>query len=569
MVASMYEDVRQFHAFLLWHTETGCFDRQEVVSMLPVLWLQLEPQNFVLDMCASPGSKTSQIVDFLSTKHESEELDGMVVANDIDRKRGYMLVRRLLRNSLGNAVVSCCSGDQFPGLYDSTGTLRSTNTFDRVLCDVPCSGDGTLRKKLRLWMDWHIGQGLTLHSTQIALAMRGAALLKVGGIMVYSTCSFNPVENEAVVSEVLRRSDGALELVDLSDDPILHKLRYRRGRRSWKVGWRSKSKSCHKGKIFNSAVGNESSSLFHQWFSSYNEVPEDLRGNRIVESMFPARFLPHDPSKTLRMVPIDNDSGGFFIAVLRKVHDLPTWDPQHLQAGLRPYEVTEALPPDGYICKLCSIAGHYLKNCPNISMEAGFTENKSPESRITEKSCSKESQYRRISTSIWDELCAFYGIDATNHELKEALWSRSDGASSINYVCSKMAVACLGGDKLNVVNMGLKVFTRTKTKDKRYYRPTEEGLSRMVPFMKNRIFDVSKVEFMHILNAKKCVRAEKLSDSAQTLQSFHNGPVIVRLQAMEAGQNSFVFNVHILDQAILPRISTTFQSELQMLLSID
>lgn len=418
MLASMYEAAKKLHTFLLWHTDTGCLDRQEVVSMLPVLWLQLEPQHFALDMCASPGSKTSQILDFLLAKREGKDFDGMVVANDIDRKRGYMLVHRLSRNSLGNVVVTCCPGDQFPGLYDFTGTLMSTNTFDRVLCDVPCSGDGTLRKNASLWMDWHIGQGLTLHSTQIALAMRGAALLKVGGTMVYSTCSFNPVENEAVVSEVLRRCDGTLELVDLPCDYVMKKLRCRRGHSSWKVGWRSKSKSCQKGKILNPVLRNEASTLFHQWYCSYDEVPEDIKGNRIAESMFPAKDLPHDLTRTLRMVPIDNDSGGFFIAVLRKTQDLPTWDPQHIQAGLKPYTITDAMPPDGYICKLCTITGHYLKNCPNIRTELESAKTNSSNSQIIDKSCAKESHYRRITTAIWDEICAFYGIESSNHELK-------------------------------------------------------------------------------------------------------------------------------------------------------
>lgn len=115
--------------------------------------------------------------------------------------------------------------------------------------------------------------------------------------------------------------------------------------------------------------------------------------------------------------------------------------------------------------------------------------------------------------------------------------------------------------------MGLKVFTRTKSKTDRYYRPTEEGLWQMVPFMKYRVFDVLKVDFIHILNARECVRAEELLDCAQTLQTFDNGPAIVRF--IEAGKKSFVFNIHILNKAILARISATFQSEIRMLLGID
>lgn len=90
--------------------------------------------------------------------------------------------------------------------------------FDRVLCDVPCSGDGTLRKNEGIWNDWRPSNALGLHRTQVQIFLRGAQLTKLGGRLVYSTCSFNPVENEAVVAEVLRLAEGALELKDVSNE---------------------------------------------------------------------------------------------------------------------------------------------------------------------------------------------------------------------------------------------------------------------------------------------------------------------------------------------------------------
>jgi hypothetical protein len=76
--------------------------------------------------------------------------------------------------------------------------------FDRVLCDVPCSGDGTMRKAPDIWRRWTPANGNGLHTLQLRIALRGAELLRVGGRMVYSTCTFNPVEDEAVVAEVRR-----------------------------------------------------------------------------------------------------------------------------------------------------------------------------------------------------------------------------------------------------------------------------------------------------------------------------------------------------------------------------
>ena len=89
--------------------------------------------------------------------------------------------------------------------------------FDRILCDVPCSGDGTIRKNSNIWRLWSLGGAIGLHPLQLSIAWRAAQLLKVGGRLVYSTCSLNPFENEAVVAELIRHSRGALRVVDVSD----------------------------------------------------------------------------------------------------------------------------------------------------------------------------------------------------------------------------------------------------------------------------------------------------------------------------------------------------------------
>ena len=74
--------------------------------------------------------------------------------------------------------------------------------FERVLCDVPCSGDGTMRKAPDIWRRWNTANGTGLHPLQLRITLHAAGLLTVGGRMIYSTCSLNPVEDEAVVAEV-------------------------------------------------------------------------------------------------------------------------------------------------------------------------------------------------------------------------------------------------------------------------------------------------------------------------------------------------------------------------------
>jgi 16S rRNA C967 or C1407 C5-methylase (RsmB/RsmF family) len=79
------------------------------------------------------------------------------------------------------------------------------------------SGDGTIRKNPTVWKDWTPGSGNSRHFVQFNLVERGVELLKVGGIIAYSSCAINPVENEAVLARLIRQSGGALELVDCRD----------------------------------------------------------------------------------------------------------------------------------------------------------------------------------------------------------------------------------------------------------------------------------------------------------------------------------------------------------------
>ncbi|KAK1929710.1 tRNA (cytosine(34)-C(5))-methyltransferase [Phytophthora citrophthora] len=572
--APKYEDVRAFHSCLLEQTDRGNIDRQEAVSMLPVLFLDVQRGHRVLDMCASPGSKTTQVIDFLmsSENGSTAEQSGLVIANDLDKKRAYMLVHRLSRNTLRRAVVTCGAGDTFPGLYDAeTKTLQPTNVFDRVLCDVPCSGDGTLRKNQGLWKDWHIGQGLTLHPVQLALALRGAALLKVGGIMVYSTCSFNPVENEAIVAELLRRAGGSLELLDVSKK--MPELVARPGRPKWRVGWRSKSKSTHKGHVFKNEEKEEQQNL-HRWFDSYDSLPQDLRGSRVTRSMFPTDgAIANELHKTLRLIPTDQNSGGFFIAVLHKVKDLP--GEKGLQEGLAPLEELQAAPPADYVCKICNKGGHFLKNCEqyvpttefttsNTSLKPQKKKRRTEESTETKDSKKKtekkrETLYRTVGDDVWQQLRDFYGLE--DETLKDRFWCRSDTAATVNYVDKEISDACLGGDALDIVNTGLKVFTKLTERGEVFYRPSEESLGFFDDFFTKRRLDFPIADFSSLVqNAEQHVTFDTLSSDLQkALATMPIGPAVVRVQDHEHVR----MNVWVGKGSILPRVSKAMRGEIQ------
>ncbi|GMF23416.1 unnamed protein product [Phytophthora lilii] len=584
-------------SFREYLTDRGNIDRQEAVSMLPVLFLDVKRGQRVLDMCASPGSKTTQVIDFLLSSDASAkgEQGGLVIANDLDKKRAYMLVHRLSRNTLRRAVVTCGAGDKFPGLYDpETKTLQPTNVFDRVLCDVPCSGDGTLRKNQALWKEWHIGQGLTLHPIQLALTLRGAALLNVGGIMVYSTCSFNPVENEAIVAELLRRAGGSLELLDVSKK--MPQLVARPGRSKWRVGWRSKSKSTNKGHIFKGDDDDKSKEQqnLHQWFDSYDGLSQELRGSRVTRSMFPSEgTIAQELHKTLRLIPIDQNSGGFFVAVLHKVADLPGDN----QEGLPPLEELQATPPADYTCKLCGNGGHFLKNCAKYLPDTEFaatnsllkpqkkkrrTDATTDANRSSKKTENKrETLYRPVGDDVWQQLRDFYGLE--DETLKERFWCRSDTAATVNYVDKKISNACLGGDALDVrvadfrmlityyftndrcqfqiVNTGLKVFTKVTEGGEVFYRPSEESLGFFDDFFTKRRLDVPISDFSSMLeNAEQHVAFDTLSSELQeTLDGMPMGPAVVRVQAHDQVR----MNIWVGKGSILPRVSKAMRGEVE------
>jgi multisite-specific tRNA:(cytosine-C5)-methyltransferase len=126
-----------------------------------------------------------------------------VIANDIDMKRAYMLTHQARRLNSPSLFITSNDARFFPNLRISEN--QNNLKFDRILCDVPCSGDGTMRKNVGLWKNFHSHMGHGMHALQLDILERGFKLLKKGGRMVYSTCSFNPLENEAVVAAALSR----------------------------------------------------------------------------------------------------------------------------------------------------------------------------------------------------------------------------------------------------------------------------------------------------------------------------------------------------------------------------
>ncbi len=174
---------------------------QAASSMLAGHALQVEPKMRVLDMCAAPGSKTSQIAGLMKNT-------GMLVANDRSRKRLYRLREVLQRQGATNAEVLCGPGERLGQTH--------ADCFDRVLVDAPCSGEGRIRldRPIRL-SRWNIQEIRSLAKLQEQLLIAALRCVRVGGMVVYSTCTFAPEENEFVLDKVLRKKNVDAKLVPM------------------------------------------------------------------------------------------------------------------------------------------------------------------------------------------------------------------------------------------------------------------------------------------------------------------------------------------------------------------
>lgn len=234
--------LEKFHQFLVSETECGNISRQEAVSMIPPLLLNVNPHHKILDMCAAPGSKTAQLIEMLHADMNVPFPEGFVIANDVDNKRCYLLVHQAKRLNSPCIMVVNHDASSIPALQIDNNGRKEVLFYDRILCDVPCSGDGTMRKNIDVWKKWTTQNSLQLHGLQLRIATRGVEQLAEGGRMVYSTCSLNPVENEAVIASLLEKSEGALELADVSSE--LPGLKWMPGITQWKNIMLKETPSC-------------------------------------------------------------------------------------------------------------------------------------------------------------------------------------------------------------------------------------------------------------------------------------------------------------------------------------
>ena len=170
--------------------EAGVYYLQEPSAMVPAALLGAEPGERILDLCAAPGGKTTQTASAMQNR-------GLLVSNEILPERAKILSQNVERMGIRNAVVTNTDAhalaDRLPGY------------FDRILVDAPCSGEGMFRKEPLAIPEWSMENVKMCAARQKEILDCAAVMLREGGILVYSTCTFSTEEDEGTVGEFLHR----------------------------------------------------------------------------------------------------------------------------------------------------------------------------------------------------------------------------------------------------------------------------------------------------------------------------------------------------------------------------
>jgi len=188
--------------------QLGLIFVQEASSMIPAVVMDVKTNTIVLDMAASPGAKTTQIAQYM-------ENEGCIIANDVKIDRINILISNLQRCGVLIAKVTMKDGRFFK---------KYPNTFDAVLLDAPCSNVGMVRKNFKYLKIWKYRNVLAHSKLQKNLILATYTALKPEGILVYSTCTLDPLENEEVIDYLLSNTDAKVEKIKLdvkSHKPIL------------------------------------------------------------------------------------------------------------------------------------------------------------------------------------------------------------------------------------------------------------------------------------------------------------------------------------------------------------
>lgn len=183
--------------------EAGVYYIQEPSAMAPAFFLDVKPYDTVLDLCAAPGGKSTQIACKMQGK-------GLFFSNEYHPSRAKILSENIERMGITNAIVTNETSDNL--------AKRFPEFFDKIMVDAPCSGEGMFRKNSAACDEWSLENVELCAKRQRDILHNASLMLKKGGQMVYSTCTFSVTENEDNISLFLEsHPDFYLEHIDICD----------------------------------------------------------------------------------------------------------------------------------------------------------------------------------------------------------------------------------------------------------------------------------------------------------------------------------------------------------------
>lgn len=493
------EPLKDLSTYFRTQCHLGTLLRQEPSTSIVPAFLNAQPGDRVLDLCGGGEHRAPMILEALTSSSrndddsddedadsssESDDATALLVVNERDAQAASSAHRSLSRSLAltRHVVVTAHKALEFPQPHaaDDSSDDSDAALFDRVICSAPCSGDGLIRKIPERWRTWSPSHAFKFHANQVALALKAMALTRVGGSVVYATRSFNPIENEAVVAEVLRSGNGAYELVDVSD--IVPALQRSTGIASW-------------------SVLDDEMATVASWDDATDDQKRSLRATMWPPSASESKTMHLD--RCVRFLPHQNDTHGLFVAVIRKT--------QHVAAAL---------------------AG------PAVPASLSAKDKKALKTKSTVRAAKKHhGSFAPIDAKTLETIRGVFGLAST---LTPAHFMERTGVvakdKTVHFVSP--AVSTLLDEqfkgRLAVYRAGVEALRRTATG----YDLADDGARALLPFVSRRVLSLQMDEFAALLASKEMWLKNASERVREALSAMREGSLIVVLDDMEPAQTA-------------------------------
>lgn len=509
--------------------------RQELVSMLPVNLVDIEESDIILDMCAAPGNKTIQVLEIMSEKARAKNTlpSGVIIANELNDKRAGNMAHFFKAHFPINIVVTNNNAESLPVIEDENYRPNI------VICDVPCSGDGTLRKNKMVRKKWKIDFGLENHFTQIKILDNAIRQCKNDGYIVYSTCAINPLENEAVVCHILEKYKDEIELINCSKKLRDMKIKFREGLIKWKVCidvdkdnnyiWKEKF-----SEVKNNRNGLIKESMFHDIYTYKNNHPTAL-------------FKFTDPlnlRNCIRVYSHENNSDCFFIAVIHKKNNFS--NETHIKNNHFSVPLNEE--------KMKTIGEDLEDFMDFLGLEddeknnGGNNNKKDNKDKIEENNTINEKQknveedlifkkYVKISnySESYNDLMKYFKFK--NGLLIRHLFCKRESSQKIFLFSKKLSemISIFTKMNLNIIRSGLVVFKKEREKSiKMMYRVTHYGAILMADYFGGQIIELDRPNLIKMMfdSDDMSIPLEKIpEEEKKKIDECESGSIILMYDA--------------------------------------